>query len=63
MGPLDGVRVVEVASLARAPFGCMILADLGADVLRVERVRAAARPRRGRPLTRWPAAAARSAWT
>src|SRR5262250_483175 len=37
MGPLDGVRVVEIASLAPAPFGCMILSDLGADVLRVER--------------------------
>jgi alpha-methylacyl-CoA racemase len=37
MGPLEGVRVIEVASLAPAPFGCMILADLGADVLRVER--------------------------
>ncbi|MGB5795295.1 MAG: CoA transferase, partial [Mycolicibacter algericus] len=36
-GPLDGVRVVELASLAPAPFGCMILADLGATVLRVER--------------------------
>jgi alpha-methylacyl-CoA racemase len=37
MGPLDGVRVIEIASLAPAPFGCMILSDLGADVLRVER--------------------------
>jgi alpha-methylacyl-CoA racemase len=37
MGPLDGVRVIEIASLAPAPFGCMILADLGADVLRVDR--------------------------
>jgi alpha-methylacyl-CoA racemase len=37
MGPLTGVRVIEIASLAPAPFGCMILADLGADVLRVER--------------------------
>jgi len=37
MGPLDGVRVVEIASLAPAPFGCMILSDLGADVLRVDR--------------------------
>jgi len=37
MGPLDGVRVIEIASLAPAPFGCMILADLGADVVRVER--------------------------
>src|SRR5580693_2468011 len=37
MGPLDGVRVIEIASLAPAPFGCMILSDLGAEVLRVER--------------------------
>ncbi len=37
MGPLSGVRVVEIASLAPAPFGCMILSDLGADVLRVDR--------------------------
>jgi alpha-methylacyl-CoA racemase len=37
MGPLDGVRVIELASLAPAPFGCMILSDLGADVVRVER--------------------------
>jgi alpha-methylacyl-CoA racemase len=37
MGPLSGVRVIEIASLAPAPFGCMVLADLGADVLRVER--------------------------
>ncbi|MGV9978338.1 CaiB/BaiF CoA transferase family protein [Micromonospora wenchangensis] len=36
-GPLAGVRVVELASLAPAPFGCMVLADLGADVLRVDR--------------------------
>jgi alpha-methylacyl-CoA racemase len=37
MGPLDGVRIIEIASLAPAPFGCMIMSDLGADVLRVER--------------------------
>ena len=44
-GPLAGVRVVELASLAPAPFGCMVLADLGADVVRVDRP---ARPRPGR---------------
>jgi alpha-methylacyl-CoA racemase len=37
MGPLNGIRVIEIASLAPAPFGCMILSDLGADVLRVDR--------------------------
>jgi alpha-methylacyl-CoA racemase len=31
------VRVVEIASAAPAPFACMVLADLGADVLRVNR--------------------------
>jgi crotonobetainyl-CoA:carnitine CoA-transferase CaiB-like acyl-CoA transferase len=36
-GPLHGLKVIEIASLAPAPFGCMILADLGADVLRVDR--------------------------
>jgi crotonobetainyl-CoA:carnitine CoA-transferase CaiB-like acyl-CoA transferase len=37
MGPLGGVRVVELAGLAPGPFGCMVLADLGADVVRVDR--------------------------
>ncbi|MCW4352840.1 CoA transferase [Hoyosella sp. YIM 151337] len=36
-GPLEGVRVVEMAGLAPGPFGCMLLADLGAEVLRIER--------------------------
>ena len=37
MGPLDGVKVVEVASIGPAPFCAMVLADLGADVVRVDR--------------------------
>jgi alpha-methylacyl-CoA racemase len=37
MGPLHGVRVIEIASLAPGPFGCMIMADLGADVVLVDR--------------------------
>ncbi|MFP5309458.1 MAG: CaiB/BaiF CoA transferase family protein [Actinomycetes bacterium] len=36
-GPLEGVKVVELAGLGPAPFAAMVLADLGADVLRVER--------------------------
>ena len=43
MGPLHGVRVIEIASLAPAPFGCMIMADLGADVVRVDRIDRAGR--------------------
>lgn len=38
-GPLDGLRVVELAGIGPGPHGCMLLADLGADVVRVERVR------------------------
>jgi alpha-methylacyl-CoA racemase len=54
MGPLSGVRVIEVASLAPAPFGCMILADLGADVLRIDRAELCGqgRPAPGDPLLR-----------
>lgn len=36
-GPLTGVRVVELAGLGPAPHACMVLADLGAEVVRVER--------------------------
>src|SRR3954449_2438886 len=36
-GPLTGVRVLEFTGLAPAPFACMLLADLGADVVRVDR--------------------------
>lgn len=37
-GPLSGVRVVEVAGIGPGPFAAMLLADLGADVIRVDRV-------------------------
>jgi alpha-methylacyl-CoA racemase len=36
-GPLRGVRAVEIAGIGPAPHACMILADLGADVIRIER--------------------------
>lgn len=38
-GPLAGLTVVELAGLAPAPFACTVLADLGADVIRVDRAR------------------------
>lgn len=37
MGPLHGIKVVEFAALGPAPMGAMLLADLGAEVLRIER--------------------------
>ncbi|MDI6910733.1 CaiB/BaiF CoA-transferase family protein [Nocardioides sp.] len=36
-GPLKGVKVVEIAGIGPGPHACMTLADLGADVIRVER--------------------------
>ncbi len=39
-GPLAGVKVVEFAGLGPAPFAAMLLADLGADVVRIDRRRA-----------------------
>ena len=39
-GPLVGVKVVELAGIGPAPYACMLLADAGADVLRLERASA-----------------------
>lgn len=38
MGPLHGVKIVEMSNIGPAPFCAMLLADLGADVLRVSRL-------------------------
>jgi alpha-methylacyl-CoA racemase len=37
MGPLADIRIVELAALGPAPFCAMMLSDMGADVLRIER--------------------------
>jgi 2-methylfumaryl-CoA isomerase len=49
-GPLAGLRVVEVSSFVAAPLGGMTLAQLGAEVIRVDPVGGAA------DVTRWPLA-------
>lgn len=36
-GPLAGLRVVELAGIGPGPFACTLLAELGADVIRVDR--------------------------
>jgi alpha-methylacyl-CoA racemase len=41
-GPLAGVRIVELAGIGPAPFAGMVLADLGADIVRVDRAAQAA---------------------
>lgn len=53
-GPLHGMRVLEVGGIGPAPFACMMLADMGAQVVRIERAGAAIQERgptvRGRHL-------------
>jgi len=36
-GPLHGVKIVELAGIGPGPYACMLLADMGADILRLER--------------------------
>ena len=36
MGPLSGLKIVEVAGIGPGPFAAMMLADMGADVIRVD---------------------------
>ena len=38
MGPLSGIRVIEIAGIGPGPFCAMMLADMGADVIRIDRV-------------------------
>ncbi|MCC7075902.1 MAG: CoA transferase [Acidimicrobiia bacterium] len=46
VGPLAGVKVVEIAGIGPGPFCAMMLADMGADIIRIERAGA---PMAGNP--------------
>ncbi len=46
VGPLSGLRVLEIGHFVAAPFCCRLLADLGADVVKLE-------PPDGDPVRRW----------
>src|SRR5688500_7988599 len=39
-GPLDGIRIIEIAGIGPGPFAAMLLSDMGAEVLRVYRSQA-----------------------
>jgi alpha-methylacyl-CoA racemase len=43
-GPLQGFRVIEIAGIGPGPFAAMLLADMGAEVIRVERSQAVRGP-------------------
>ena len=40
MGPLAGIKIIEIAAIGPAPFCSMMLADLGAEIVRIERASA-----------------------
>jgi alpha-methylacyl-CoA racemase len=42
VGPLSGLRIIEMAGLGPAPFAGMLFSDLGADVIRIDRKASAA---------------------
>jgi alpha-methylacyl-CoA racemase len=37
-GPLQGLRIIELAGIGPGPFACMMLADHGAEVIRIDRI-------------------------
>tara|TARA_B100000530_G_scaffold334527_1_gene284549 strand:- start:643 stop:1788 length:1146 start_codon:yes stop_codon:yes gene_type:complete len=45
MGPLAGIRVIELAGIGPGPFCGMMLSDMGAEVIRVERIGGNTRPK------------------
>jgi alpha-methylacyl-CoA racemase len=44
MGPLQGLRIIEIAGIGPGPFAAMMLADMGAEVIRIERAQAVRGP-------------------
>ena len=50
MGPLAGKRIIEIAGIGPGPFAAMLLSDLGAEVIRVDRAGAVRGPTPDKPL-------------
>ena len=43
MGPLTGIKIIELAGIGPGPFCGMMLSDMGAEVIRVDRLGSRAR--------------------
>ena len=52
MGPLQGIKIIEMAGIGPGPFCGMVLADLGAEIIRVDRASAAGTGSRQDPANR-----------
>ena len=37
MGPLNGIKLIEMVGIGPAPHCCMLLADMGAEIIRIDR--------------------------
>ena len=48
-GPLSGYRILEIAGIGPGPFAAMLLADMGAEVIRVDRAQAVRGPAPDKP--------------
>jgi len=51
-GPLAGLRVLELAGIGPAPYACLLLAEMGAEVIRIDRAASAGAGKRPSPLQR-----------
>ena len=49
MGPLRGIRILEFAGIGPGPFAAMMLADMGAEVLRIDRAQSVRAPQPEQP--------------
>ena len=52
MGPLQGLKIIEMAGIGPGPFCGIVLADLGAEVIRVDRASAIGSGSREEPANR-----------
>ena len=53
-GPLEGVKVLDLTRVLAGPYATMVLADLGAEVIKVERPEGGDMARGDRSLRQWP---------
>jgi alpha-methylacyl-CoA racemase len=65
-GPLKGIRIVEMVGLGPCPFAAMMLSDMGAEIIRIDRQPTGGPtpyPMQARGSMSWRAGAVPSRWT